>query len=186
MDQLYEFSQAGYGMPGPNVADHCRQKARRAWWEQGPQRAPELLFSGLLIHTNLRAELSPVTTASAASMSGGAVGQSQALSATADRRGDAGGQEIPVLALSLFNGIGCRCYDSCGLTPCVAIAYEVNAAASRVTSRRWPNVKLEGDVRSSTANVIRDWRYQYPQIRYMSGLGSRAWAFQVSALAASI
>lgn len=127
---------------------------------------------GLLIHTNLRATLSPVTTASDASMIGGAVGQSRALTdagaefADADRRGMTGGTEIPVLVLSLFNGVGCafRCYDLCGLTPAVGIAYEISSAANRVTSRRWPYVKIEGDVRTLTTEVIREWRYKYPHI----------------------
>lgn len=51
---------------------------------------------GLLLHTNLKAGLSEVTTASGASMTGGAVGQSRELTlsgssfAAADRAGLAG------------------------------------------------------------------------------------------------
>lgn len=116
----------------------------------------------LLMHTNLRAPLTQVTTASDASMIGGAVGRSDELTeagkefAAADMSGRASGVEIPVLVVSLFNGIGCcfRCYDLCGVTPMVAIAYEISAEGNRVTSRRWPNVKIERDVRELTTSRL--------------------------------
>ena len=70
---------------------------------------------------------------------------------------------IPVLVLSLFNGIGCcfRCYELCGVQPEVCTAYEINAAANRVTSRRWPHVKMFGDIRTLTFEEVRQWRYLY-------------------------
>lgn len=82
-------------------------------------------MAAVLFRTNLRASLSSVTTASDASSSGGAVGRSVSPTsagmsfACADRGGKSGGQEVPVLVLSLFNGIGCcfRCYDLCGISP---------------------------------------------------------------------
>ena len=66
---------------------------------------------------NLRAKISSVTTASDASMTGGAVGQSRELTvsgqefAFADHSEQSGGRTLPILVLSLFNGIGCcfRC-----------------------------------------------------------------------------
>ena len=127
---------------------------------------------GLMMHTNLRASLSGVTTASDASMSGGAVGVSTQLTlegrefVAADVRGQTGGKPAPLLVLSLFNGIGCtfRCYDLCGLAPMVGISYELSAAGNRVTSRRWPYVIIEKDVRSLTIQEIRQWRYKYPEI----------------------
>ena len=128
--------------------------------------------TALLVHSSLRAEISGVTTASDASSTGGAVGKSTALTpagmefADIDRSGLGGGKIIPVLVLSLFNGVGCafRCYDLCGVTPCVALSYELHPPANRVTGRRWPNVKLCGDVRSITLAEIRQWRYLYPQV----------------------
>lgn len=127
---------------------------------------------GLMMHTHLRAGVSNVTTASDASMSGGAVGKSEELTregmefAAADRSEPAGGKPVPVMVLSLFNGVGCtfRCYDLCGLAPAVGIAYELSAAANRVTSRRWPYVQIEKDVRSLTIETIRAWRYKYPEL----------------------
>ena len=126
-----------------------------------------------LFHTNLRAGLSEVTTASDASSTGGAVGCSRSLTlagqgfAAADRDGMSAGLRIPVLVVSLFNGIGCafRCYnDICGVLPEVCISYEVSKAANRVTSRRWPHVQICHDVRSLDAATIQGWKYQYPQI----------------------
>ena len=126
----------------------------------------------LLMHGNLKAGPSQVTTASDASSTGGAVGKSDGLTlagsqfAGADRANLSGGRTLPILVVSLFNGIGCcfRCYDLLGVTPMVAISYETNAAANRVTSRRWPHVQLEKDVRDLTIQVIRQWRYLYPAL----------------------
>ena len=128
--------------------------------------------AGLLIHSNLRAQISATTTASDASSTGGAVGSSTCLTqsgkefAAVDSLNLSGGRLIPVLAISLFNGVGCafRCYDLCGVTPMVGLSFELNPAANRVTSRRWPHVKILGDVRSITPDMIKEWRYAYPQI----------------------
>ena len=125
-----------------------------------------------LFHTCLRAGISDVTTASDASSTGGAVGCSRSLTsagsqfAAADLSGESSGKRIPVLLVSLFNGIGCafRCYDLCGVTPEVCISYEISAPANRVTSRRWPHVQIKGDIRSLTAEEMKTWRYLYPQI----------------------
>eukprot|EP00435_Cladocopium_sp_Y103_P030084 s165_g7.t1 len=127
---------------------------------------------GLLIHGNLSAGLSEVTTASDASSSGGAVGQSVELTssgsqfAAADRKGLSGGLVAPIMVISLFNGVRCtfRSYDLVGVTPLVCVSYEIDAAANRKTARRWPNVQIHKDVRTLTADVIRGWRCMYPQL----------------------
>eukprot|EP00435_Cladocopium_sp_Y103_P053261 s1285_g17.t1 len=127
---------------------------------------------GLLLHGNLRAQLSSITTASDASSTGGAVGMSSELTlsgsqfAAADQVGWTEGKVAPILVVSLFNGVGCtfRCYDLCGVTPLVAFSYEIDAAANRITARRWPNVHIEKDVRTLTAEVIRGWRYAFPLV----------------------
>lgn len=127
---------------------------------------------GLMIHSNLRARISSVTTASDASMTGGAVGQSRELTvsgqefAFADHSEQSGGRILPILVLSLFNGIGgCfRCYDLVGVTPMVAISYELSKEGNRITSRRWPHVRIEKDVRSILAATVREWRLAYPAV----------------------
>ena len=129
-------------------------------------------FLALLLHTDLRAAVSPIMTASDASSTGGAVGMSDQLTqsgrefAYVDR--SLGGLvcRAPILVLSLFNGIGCafRCYDLVGIVPMFGISYEISKAANRVSSRRWPNVVQEGDVRGITREVVRKWKFLYPQI----------------------
>ena len=59
--------------------------------------------------------------------------------------------------MSLFNGIGCcfRCCDLCGVIPAAAISYEISSEANRVTSRRWPNVKIERDIKTLTLEVMK-------------------------------
>ena len=130
-----------------------------------------LCCMSLLWHTNLRAEVSKETTASDASMLGGAVGVSECLTLEGKEFVQAdllGGdvEVIPVLVLSLFNGVGCafRCYDLCGVTPAVGISYEVNASANRVVAQRWPNVIQEKDVRDLTVETVRAWQLKYPQV----------------------
>eukprot|EP00435_Cladocopium_sp_Y103_P015342 s342_g3.t1 len=126
----------------------------------------------LLMHTNLRAGLSKTTTASDASSTGGAVGQSTQLTvagqefAATDLRGLAEGKRLPILVVSLFNGIGCsfRCYDLAGIMPLAGISYELSKEGNRVTSRRWPWVRIEKDVRSLDLDAIKSWRYLFPGI----------------------
>ena len=126
----------------------------------------------LLLHANLRAQISSTTTASDASSTGGAVGLSRRLTeagcefASAGLEGDAGITRIPVLVLSLFNGVGCcfRCYDLCGVSPRVLVSCETSAGANRVTSRRWPHAIILGDIRELTIEVIQDWRYRFPEL----------------------
>lgn len=127
---------------------------------------------GMLLHTDLSAQLSSVTTASDASSGGGAVGISRQLTipgqefVAADLQPEQGGRLVPVLVVSLFNGIGCafRCYDLCGIQPQVGVSFEVSAEANRVCSRRWPWVQQFGDVRLLSAEMVREWRYRYPEI----------------------
>ena len=126
----------------------------------------------LLLHTNLRAPLSPCATASDASMSGGAVGKSEEITRAGSEFAsvDLGGNppvRAPILVLSLFNGVGCtfRCYDACGVVPLVAIAYETSVEANRVVKRRWPLVQVEHDVRELTLEDIRTWKFKYPELQ---------------------
>lgn len=127
---------------------------------------------GPLLRGDLRATVSPVTTASDASETGGAVGYATELSAdgstfaSVDKEIHGLVPRAPILVLSLFNGIGCtfRCYDLVGVIPEVSISYELSPEGNRVTSRRWPNVILEKDVKSLSEDGIKAWKYLYPQI----------------------
>ena len=126
----------------------------------------------LLLHTDLRSKISKITTASDASSSGGAVGVARNLSEEGQEfsRMDRAmaGKEVraPILVLSLFNGIGCcfRCYDLCGVAPLHLVSYEICKEANRITSRRWPQAEINLDVKDLTEEVIRKWRYKFPQL----------------------
>ena len=131
-----------------------------------------LIFGTCLFHTNLGAGISEVATASDASGRGGAVGQATGLS----RAGQAftrsmasspgGGIEMPILVISLFNGIGgaFRAYDLVGAMPSALIAFDVSKAACRVTSRRWPHATIMGDVRKIDKKMVHSWLLKYPHV----------------------
>ena len=126
----------------------------------------------LILRGDLRAGISEITTASDASEGGGAVGFAKELTeegaafAETDRKIHGMVPKAPILVLSLFNGVGCafRCYDLVGISPEVAISFEINPGANRVTARRWPNVVMEKDVRNIDENMVRKWKYLYPLI----------------------
>eukprot|EP00438_Fugacium_kawagutii_P000055 Skav215901 [mRNA] locus=scaffold1542:116365:121392:- [translate_table: standard] len=127
----------------------------------------------MLLHTDLTASISELTTASDASSGGGAVGFSRELTTAgqgfvaADQQQVQGGVVIPVMVISLFNGIGCafRCYDIVGVQPCVGVSYEISKEANRVTSRRWPWVQQCGNVQDFTVETARDLRYRHPEVK---------------------
>ena len=116
------------------------------------------------LHTYLGAKVGDIITASDASSTGGAVGISRTLEpqgmdymsvATTGRRT----RRIPVMLISLFNGIGgaIRCYDILGLIPDTIICFDVHKPAQRVTTKRWPHAEMLGDVKGITAEQIQTW-----------------------------
>lgn len=124
-----------------------------------------------LLHTELDAKVSKVTTASDASMTGGAVGIARSLSAAGKSfvrnvtAADKFVPRIPVIVVSLFNGIGgaFRCYDVLGVAPLAMIAFDIHKPANRVTSRRWPHVLIYGDVRSIDEDMVKSWLLKFPE-----------------------
>ena len=114
-----------------------------------------LVASTPLLHTNLNAEIHNFITASDASNTGGAMGIAECLTeeggnyATAMQTIQPLLQTIPVMVISLFNGIGgCfRCYDILGLSPQCQVSFEIHEPSNRVTARRWPQTMMYHDVR---------------------------------------
>ena len=132
----------------------------------------DLCFGVCLFHTNLNAGIAEVTTASDASSTGGAVGVAKELLEAGKSLVAADQVEdivpvIPVLVLSLFNGIGgaFRAYDLCGVRPMVLISFDLHGPANRVVSRRWPHAIIEKDVRECTPSKMREWLFKYPDIQ---------------------
>lgn len=98
-----------------------------------------------LFHTWLGAKIDDVTTCSDASQRGGAVAVSRHL--TAEGKSFLVSQErvntpmeVPVLVVSLFNGIGgaARCYDIAGVKVQAYLACDIHKPANRTMARRWP------------------------------------------------
>ena len=134
-----------------------------------------LLMASALLECNLGAKISEVVVATDASESAGAVGVARDLtpigrdflcSATRAEY-DETETVIPVLLLSLFNGIGgaFRSYDLLGVAPMVRIAVEKDDGANRITSRRWPGTVLVKDVSDVTRELVREWSRKYLQIK---------------------
>ena len=129
-------------------------------------------ITSLMLHTNLRSAISETTTASDASSTGGAVGASRELSVPGSEFCDMDARfsslvvKAPTLVISLFNGVGCafRCYDLIGVQPLVGFSFEINQAANRVTSSRWPFVEIRGDVRGLTEAEIKTWKFLHPLV----------------------
>ena len=129
------------------------------------------IFAMPLLHTFLGAEVTKVITASDASSTGGAVGISRELEPPGRdfvqcQRSNASGRHINVLVISLFNGVGgaFRCYDVLGLVPLHMVAFDIHGPAQRVTSRRWPQAELHGDVRKLDRSMVERWLTEYPEI----------------------
>ena len=131
-----------------------------------------LLLGSCLFHTFLGASVSNTATASDASGTGGAIGQSTKFTEEGQDFGRAltktavGCPRVPVLVLSLFNGIGgaFRAYDLVGAKPAGLIGFDVSKPATRVTSRRWPHAVLKGDVREIDKKMVKGWLLQYPHV----------------------
>ncbi len=125
-----------------------------------------------LLHTFLGAPPADLITASDASSKGGAVGIARTLTEEGQNFVDhslseLGPVPIPVLVISLFNGIGgaFRCYDVLGVVPAGLIGFDVHGPAQRVTSRRWPHAELYGDVKGIDEALVTRWAQDYSDIR---------------------
>ena len=130
----------------------------------------KLILLASLMHTFLGASIDDCTTASDASLKGGAVGIGPELSlegkdfvlSSQVRSGDVG--TVPILVISLFNGIGgCfRVYDVLDVRPMGLIAVELHKPAIRIVERRWPHAKTVPDVRLVDAATVKQWHLEFP------------------------
>lgn len=116
-----------------------------------------------LFHTWLGCRIDHETTCSDASMSGGAVAVARTLSKEGagfvwSQLPDCQALQIPVVVVSLFNGIGgaFRCYDIAGVRVLGAIACDIHKPANRVTARRWPHVVFCEDIRELHSEFLQE------------------------------
>ena len=132
-----------------------------------------LIAAAPLLHTHLGAKIADFATASDASMGGGAAGISHELNkeghsyVAAMLHSQQQTQVIPVLVLSLFNGIGgsFRCYDVLGLCPQCLVSFDTHKPSNRVTSRRWPHALIYLDVKSLNREMVLEWLLKNVGIR---------------------
>ena len=149
-----------------------RSQTRTFTYDQIRRELARALCLLPLCHTNLGAKVSDVVTASDASQTGGAVGLSRGLGVPgadfvrATQASFDNTPQIPVLVISLFNGIGgaLRCYDILGLCPTGIVIVDICKEANRVSCRRWPQSEVVEDVRSIDAALVSKWRLKYSQI----------------------
>lgn len=128
----------------------------------------------LLCFTNLGARISPQIVATDASQTGGAVGYSDSLRAEgadflmASRLIEQQSElnQVPVLVLSLFNGIGSsfRSYDLAVVKSMVRIAVDKNSATNRLTSHTWSGTTIIDDIHKLTLDVMKEWSRAYLRI----------------------
>ena len=130
-----------------------------------------LLLCSPLLHCNLGASIAKQVVCTDASEKAGAVGFAEHLTsegedfvrATAKLQRPGDGQTIPVLLLSLFNGIGgaFRAYDVLSLVPAGRIAVELDEGANRVCSRRWPGTLFVKDIRLVDRAMVQTWSRKF-------------------------
>lgn len=133
-----------------------------------------LVFTAHLHHCFLGATISPHIVCTDASEKGGSVEVSKELSLegadflkssqVVERSRESA--VSPILLISLFNGIGgaFRCYDILNISPMGRIAVELDAAANRVTQRRWPGTILVHDVKEIDEAMVRQWSLKFLQV----------------------
>ena len=125
-----------------------------------------------LLHSDLSAGIANFCTASDASNTGGAIAISRELTpqgksfVAASSRALEECPSVPILVVSLFNGIGgsLRCYDVLGLRPEGIIICDICKEANRISLRRWPNAELIEDIKKIDATEVSRWARSYTQV----------------------
>ena len=126
-----------------------------------------------LLGTDLGAKVANFITASDASMRGGAISISRTLASSGSDFVHSAKlavdqcKKIPVLLISLFNGIGgaARCYDVLGVQVEGMIFCDLCSEANRISLRRWPIAELVEDVRDIDEALVRSWLLKYTKIK---------------------
>ena len=132
-----------------------------------------LVAAAALLHTYVGAGVANFATASDASMSGGAAGITEVLTPVGEDYVHATLyqtkclQTIPVMVLSLFNGIGgsFRCYDILGLSPLAQVSFDIHEPGNRVTARRWPQTLIYKDVKTIDEKMVQGWLLRFVGIK---------------------
>ena len=131
-----------------------------------------LVFLGPLLQTDLTASYDGEVTVSDASETGGASAVSKGLTwsgrSLVNSKADLRLQpiKVPLLIISLFNGIGgaFRLYDILCLLPEGRISVDISRHGNRVTRTTWPGVLELHDVEQLTREDVYQWASWFPHI----------------------
>jgi hypothetical protein len=125
-----------------------------------------------LIQTDMRVEYHPTVTVSDASETGGAAACSNGLTwsgkSLATFWNDARLRpiELPILLVSIFNGMGgaFRIYDVLGIQVAGRISVDSNKHANRVTRSTWPGLIELHNILDITRSDVAEWANQFPRV----------------------
>ena len=141
----------------------AEKRVTKEVWSRMKLELMLMVCGSLLCHTWLGAKIDNTTTCSDASLRGGAVAESDKLTDVGSSflqhsEAEYSATPIPVVLLSLFNGIGgsCRSYDVAGLKVQNIITVDIHKPANRITSRRWGNAVIEEDIRRLTRRRLEE------------------------------
>ena len=126
-----------------------------------------------LLQTDLRSPYSATVSCSDASETGGAAAISKGL--TWSGRSLVASMvnlslkpiELPVLVISVFNGLGAafRIYDVLGVVVAGKIAVDISRCGNRVTRTTWPDVMELHNIEDIRKDHVRDWANAYPRVQ---------------------
>ena len=137
-----------------------KKKEWKARWE-----LLSMTLGTLLMHSDLQAAPSGLVTASDASSVAGAVGMAEKVTEKGrdflvqELHEECQGTKVPVLVISLFDGIGgaMRSYNVAGVKPALYVSIEIHRPAERILSRRWPEAVQFDDVKAVSKSLLREW-----------------------------
>lgn len=126
-----------------------------------------------LLQTDLRSSYDPTVSCSDASETGGAAAISNGL--TWSGRSLVASLvnlslrpvELPILVISVFNGLGAafRIYDVLGVKVAGKIAIDISRCGNRVTRSTWPDVMELHNVEDIKRDQVREWANAYPRVQ---------------------
>ena len=137
------------------------QRPRKSMIDDAREELVFGMYGICLLHSWLGLRLDETVMCSDASMDGGAVAISRSLRPMGEafltsQSPEARARRIPVVVISLFNGIGGarRAYDVAGVEPMGLIMVDIHRPANRVSTKRWPAGTLWLDVRELSKEAL--------------------------------
>ncbi len=148
------------------------RKGRQQSWAKLCTELGRLICLSPLVQCDLRTTFSPLVTCSDASEYGGAVAVATGLTRSGMELSSRlracvlDPQEIKVLVVSAFNGIGgCfRAYDLIGVRVAALVSIEIDPAARRVVRMTWPHALEVKDVLDVDLEMVRSWSNMFPRL----------------------